>query len=130
MTLAQSQSLGSVRVRATRRGFFANRTIDAGEVFACPVKDLALVEDHGDHFHGGSGWMELADPAELLPLLPADEAALWQRRRAAAGAGDTEEQAAAHKALQDLRDAKTPPPPFRVKPQTMATPTEQWASKR
>lgn len=120
----------TVRVRVTRRGFIYDRTYDAGAELDCKVDDLALVEDHGDHYHGGSGWMHLVNPEELLPLLPADEAALWQRRRAATVSGDTAEHQAAHKALRELREAKNPPSPFRVKPQTMDTPNEQWAAKR
>jgi hypothetical protein len=79
----------TVTVRATRRGYYRDRTIDPGEVFACPVEDLALTEDHG-----ANGWMELLDPNELLPMLPAAEAALWRRRRAAAAAAVTAHAAA------------------------------------
>lgn len=56
-----------------------HRVVDPGEVFSCPIDGLALEEDHG-----AVGWMVLVDPEELLPLLPADEAGLWRRRRAAA----------------------------------------------
>jgi hypothetical protein len=131
MTSTQPPSLGSVRARATRRGQFGSRIIDPGEVFACPVESLALEEDHGDQHHGGSGWMQLVDPEELLPLLPADEAALWRRRRAAADLSThaaRAEHAAAHKALVDLRRARNPMAPLtELKAQTMQTPHEQWA---
>jgi hypothetical protein len=134
----------TVTVRATRRGQFIRRTYDdqgklvqsiasivePGQVFDVPLESLALEEDHGDQYHGGSGWMVLVDPEELLPLLPADEAALWRRRRAAADLSTHAahaEHAAAHKALVDLRRARNPMPPHtELKPQTMDTPNEQW----
>jgi hypothetical protein len=95
----------TVTVRATRRGMVGAYTFGPGDVFQCAVKDLALEEDHP----GTNGWMVLQDPEELLPLLPADEAALWKRRRAALARGATSSHDEAHNALLRLRESRNPP---------------------